>query len=203
MPATGRRIRPAGIILAAGASRRMGKTVNKLLLDVDDEPMVRRTARRALEAGLSSVVVVLGYESARVREALVGLDCQFAVNHDPSGPASASLHAGLRALGPGVPAAVVMLSDMVHVTSEMVRAVVDAADGTSAPLVVSRYGEDLVPAPPLLFRRALWPELCAWNGEGCGKAVVQAHRDEAVWLDWPADLLRDVDTPADYEDLAR
>lgn len=203
MPTTGRRIRPAGIILAAGASRRMGETVNKLLLDVDGEPMVRRTARRALEAGLSSVVVVLGYESARVREALVGLDCQFAVSHDPSGPASASLHAGLRALGPGVPAAVVMLSDMVHVTSEMVRAVVDAADGTSAPLVVSRYGEDLVPAPPLLFRRALWPELCAWNGEGCGKAVVQAHRDEAVWLDWPADLLRDVDTPADYEDLAR
>ncbi len=203
MPATGRRIRPAGIILAAGASRRMGETVNKLLLDVDGEPMVRRTARRALEAGLSRVVVVLGYERARVREALVGLDCQFAVSHDPSGPTSASLHAGLRALGPGVPAAVVMLSDMVHVTSEMVRAVVDAADGTSAPLVVSRYGEDLVPAPPLLFRRALWPELCAWNGEGCGKAVVQAHRDEAVWLDWPADLLRDVDTPADYEDLAR
>lgn len=195
--------RVAGIVLAAGASRRMGESVNKLLLDVDGEAMVRRTTRRVLEAGLSTVIVVLGHERARVRAALAGLGCEFAVSADPNGPTSASLHAGLRALGPDAPSTIVMLGDMVHVTSDMVRAVVTAADGTLAPLVVSRYGEDLVPAPPLLFRRALWPELLAWHGEGCGRAVVQAHRDEALWLDWPADLLRDVDTPADYEELIR
>ena len=193
----------AAVILAAGASRRMGESVNKLLLDIDGEPMVRRTARRALEAGLSPVVVVLGHEAERVRAALDGLGCSFAENPDFTGPTSGSLHAGLRALPSTVDAAIVLLGDMVHVTTAMLRALLDAADGTSAPLVVSRYGEEFVPAPPLLFRRALWPELLAWHGEGCGKAVVMAHRDEAATLDWPAAALRDVDTPADYEELTQ
>ncbi|HET6681879.1 MAG TPA: hypothetical protein VFG84_11800, partial [Gemmatimonadaceae bacterium] len=58
-----------------------------------------------------------------------------------------------------------------------------------------------VSAPPLLFRRSLWPELLAYTGEGCGKAVVNAHRHEAEWLDWPVDALRDIDTPEDYDAL--
>lgn len=193
----------AAVILAAGASRRMGASVNKLLLDVDGEPMVRRTVRRALEAGLSPVVVVLGHEAERVRAALHGLGCSFAENPDFTGPTSGSLHAGLRALPPTADAAVVLLGDMVRVTADMLRTLLEAADGTSAPLVVSRYGEEAVPAPPLLFRRALWPELLAWHGEGCGKAVVMAHRDEAATLDWPAAALRDIDTPADYEELTQ
>jgi CTP:molybdopterin cytidylyltransferase MocA len=50
----------------------------------------------------------------------------------------------------------------------------------------------------LLFTRALWPELLAWTGEGCGKAVVKAHAAEAAYCDWPAEALRDVDTPEDW-----
>src|SRR5439155_355405 len=50
----------------------------------------------------------------------------------------------------------------------------------------------------LLRRRALFGELLAWSGEGCGKTVVQRHRDEAVYLDWPAQALADVDTPEDF-----
>jgi CTP:molybdopterin cytidylyltransferase MocA len=42
------------------------------------------------------------------------------------------------------------------------------------------------------------PPLLAWTGEGCGKAVVQAHRQEAVYVDLPAEVLADVDTPEDF-----
>lgn len=185
----------AAVLLAAGASRRMG--TNKLLLDVEGEPMVRRAARRALDAGCSPIVVVTGHEAERVRAALVGLDVAFAASPDPTGPTSVSLHAGLRALPPGASATIVMLSDMVHVSATMLRELLASAHGGDAPLVVSRYGDVL--APPLLFRRALWPELLAWNGEGCGKAVVNAHIGEAVIHEWPAKSLHDVDTPADYE----
>ena len=188
--------RVAGVVLAAGASRRMGQ--NKLLLKLEGESLVRRAVRRALGGGaLSPVVVVLGHESERVAAELAGLACEFAVNADFTGPTSGSLHRGLERLPADVDAAVVMLADMVLVTEQMVGAIVAAARGTDAPLVVSRYGD--VTAPPLLFRRAVFPELLAWTGEGCGKPVVQRHRDEAVYVDWPAALLTDVDTP---EDLA-
>lgn len=183
------------VLLAAGASRRMG--TNKLLLEVEGEPMVRRAARRALDAGCAPVVVVTGHEADRVREALRGLDVTFAVSPDPTGPTSVSLHAGLLALPADAGATVVMLADMVHVSPPMLRALLGSVGQSDAPLAVSRYGEVL--APPLLFRRALWPELLAWHGEGCGKAVVNAHLTEAIVHDWPAESLHDVDTPADYE----
>lgn len=189
--------RIAGVILAAGASTRMGR--NKMLLPVDGEAMVRRTAQRALDAGLSPVVIVLGHEPDRVREALAGLDVVLAVSPDPTGPTSASLHAGLRALDEDVGAAMVLLADMVHVTVGMLRTLIEASRRHAAPLEVSRYGDVL--APPLLFPRALWPELLAWHGEGCGKAVVRAHAHEASLHDWPEAALQDIDTPEDYRAL--
>lgn len=187
-------LRTAGVLLAAGASSRMGS--NKMRLELDGEPLVRRAARRALEAGLEPVVVVLGRDADVVRAALHGLPCRFATNADFAGPTSGSLHRGIEALPPEVDAVVVMLGDMVHVTAEMLRQVVDTARRTGAPLVVSRYGE--VEAPPLLFRRPLWAELLACVGEGCGKRVVRAHRSEAAVVEWPAEALADVDTPEDF-----
>src|SRR5690348_15485128 len=189
--------RIAGVILAAGASRRMGK--NKMLLALEGESLIRRAATRALEAGLSPVVVVIGHEAERLRAELRDLPVEFAVNPDFTGPTSGSLHQGLNALGPEVGAAIVMLGDMVRVTPETLAMLVAAARGTDAPLVVSRYGD--VTAPPLLFRRVLFPELLAWTGEGCGKTVVKAHSHEAMYVDRPVALLADVDTPEDFEAL--
>lgn len=191
------RERVGAVILAAGASTRMGR--NKLMLPVDGQPMVRRTVQRALDAGLAPVVVVLGHEPERVRDALHGLAVTFAISPDPTGPTSASLHAGLRALDDTVSATLVLLADMVHITTEMMHTLVRTSAGNEAPLEVSRYGDVL--APPLLFRRALWPELLAWHGEGCGKAVVRAHREEASLHDWPEAALQDIDTPDDYSAL--
>jgi molybdenum cofactor cytidylyltransferase len=150
----------------------------------------------AADASIAPVVVVVGHEAHAAREALAGLDCVFVTNDDYTGPTSTSLHAGLRALPADVDATVVMLADMVHVTAPMVRALVHSAAADPAPLCVSRYGDVL--APPLLFRRALWPELLDWHGEGCGKAVVRAHQAEAIMHDWPMAALQDIDTPADY-----
>jgi molybdenum cofactor cytidylyltransferase len=200
-------MRIGAVVLAAGASTRMG--ANKLLLPVEGEPMVHRTVRRAIDAGCDPVVVVTGHDATRVRAALAPVaGLQFAESSDPTGPTSGSLHAGLRALPEDVDAALVMLADMVHITTPMMAALCDGAraaraarathgSADAAPLAVSRYGDVL--APPLLFHRTLWPELLAWHGEGCGKAVVRAHRDEAQMHDWPVDALQDVDTPEDYE----
>ena len=168
-----------------------------MLLELEGESLVRRAAQRALAAGLSPVVVVIGHEADRLRAELKGLPLELAVNPDYTGPTSGSLHRGLSLLGADVEAVIVMLGDMVRVTVETLAMLVAAARGTDAPLVVSRYGD--VTAPPLLFRRALFGELLAWTGEGCGKAVVQAHRREAMYVERPEALLADVDTP---EDLA-
>src|SRR6058998_921011 len=105
MPQATETLRVAGVILAAGASRRMGE--NKMLLELDGESLVRRAARRALGAGLSPVVVVVGHEADRLRAELKDLPVEFAVNSDYTGPTSGSLHQGLNALASDVAAVVV------------------------------------------------------------------------------------------------
>ncbi len=184
----------AGILLAAGASTRMG--TNKMLLEIDGVPLVRRAAERMLAASVAPLIVVTGHEPVSVRDALIGLDAVFVQNPEYRGPTSGSLHAGLRAVPAECGAALLLLADMPHVTTAMLEALIARAQLEDAPLVVSRYGD--VFAPPLLFTRPLFAELLAWQGEGCGKAVVRRHENAAAILDWTTAALADIDTPADY-----
>jgi molybdenum cofactor cytidylyltransferase len=190
-------LRTAGIVLAAGQSRRMGK--NKLLLPFEGEALVRRACRRALAAGLDPLIVVLGHESERVQRELAGVECRCVVVSDPGGDMSRSLHCGLLSLPPDAAAVIVMLADMVHVSEHMVQALRDAARGSAASLICSRYGETV--APPVFFRRALFTELLASTGEGCGKSVIERHREDALCIDWPVAALTDVDTPEEFARL--
>ena len=185
----------AGVLLAAGTSTRMGE--NKLLFQLEGEPVVRRAVGRATAAGLDPVIVVLGHEADRVRGELTGLACRTVVNPDYAGGINGSLKAGIAALPATAAAAVVLLADMPLVTTEMIATLVDRYRASTAPLVISAY--DGVNAPPMLYHRALFPELLEMEGEGCGKQVVRRHRAEAAVVRWPAAALTDLDVPDDYE----
>jgi molybdenum cofactor cytidylyltransferase len=191
---------PVGaIVLAAGGSARMGQ--NKLLFPLSGETVLRRAVRRATEAGLEPVVVVLGHEAGRAQGELAGLGCRTVVNPDWEHGINRSLRTGLAALPAETTAAMVMLADMPFVTTEMLRTLVERWRDGTAPLVISDY--DGVNSPPMLYGRALFPELLAMEGEGCGKQVVRRHREEATAVAWPAAALADLDVPEDYERVAR
>ena len=184
----------AGVVLAAGASTRLGR--NKLFVELDGEPLIRRTVRRAIDAGLAPVFVVLGHEADRTRAALAGLACEPVLNADYPRGVNSSVRAGIDAAR-GAAAAVVILADMPLVTSGMIATLAERYRSSGAPLIVSEYGG--VNAPPMLYDRSLFAELSAMEGEGCGKQVVKRHRGEAIVVPWPADALADLDVPDDYD----
>ncbi len=186
----------AGILLAAGSATRMGR--NKLLIELAEEPLVRRAARRALAAGLDPLVVVLGHEAALVGAALAGLPVCPVVNARHAEGMNTSLSAGVEALPAEAEAAVVLLADMPFVEPAQIAAVVAAWRETGAPLVASRYGA--APAPPTLYARALFPRLTGGTGEGRGREVVRALGDAARFVDQAAAALADLDVA---EDVAR
>lgn len=188
--------RVAGIVLAAGSSSRFG--ANKLVAEVGGEPIVRRAARHALDAGLAPVIVVLGFEAGRVGDALQGLGVTPVVNPSPADGVHSSMQAGVAQVPDDCAAAVVILADMPLVTSVMLAGLVARFRKGREPLVISRYGE--VQAPPTLYSRELFPALRA-AGPGGGRQVVQAHRGDAAVLDWPPALLADLDSPEDFERL--
>jgi len=83
------------VLLAAGLSQRFG-TTNKLLIDWDGVPLIRRTASLYCALGMP-VTVVLGYEANAVKEALDGLPLKTIVNANYARGQPSSIRAGLAA----------------------------------------------------------------------------------------------------------
>jgi molybdenum cofactor cytidylyltransferase len=189
----------AAIVLAAGSSTRMGR--NKLLLEMEGETLVRRAVGAACGAGVDRVVVVLGHDEARVRSGLDGLRCETVVNPDHARGAGTSLHTGVRHVAADASAVVIVLADMPFVTASMIAALVERHRATRAPVVFSRYGD--IQAPPTLYDRSLFAELLAIDDDRGGKQVVLRHQAEAEAVAWPESALHDVDSPADYDRIAK
>lgn len=188
----------AGLVLAAGQSSRMGTM--KVLLPLEGESLVRRMTRRALEAGLAPVVVVLGRDAERVRQEVADLSCLAVVNPAYAEGMMTSVRRGLEHLPPEAEAAVVILADQPLVTADQLRRIREACEAKRPPIVVSDY--EGVKGPPTLYRRDLFPELAAARGDGCRKRIIRAHLGAAVVLRFPAAHLTDLDTPEDYARLA-
>src|SRR5262245_17400993 len=186
----------AGVVLAAGTSTRMGQ--NKLFMGVEGGTLGRRVVGRVAAAGVDPVIVVLGHEAERVRQALTGIVFLPVLNQEYERGVNGSLRTGIHAASDTpAHAAVVVLADMPFVTTAMIRTLVDKYRQGGAPLVISDY--DGVNAPPMLYDRSLFGELAASEGHGCGKHVVKRHRHEAESASWPIEALTDLDAPEDYE----
>lgn len=188
--------RVAAVVLAAGSSTRMGR--NKLILSVDGQPMIRGIVEAANRAALDPVLVVLGHESERVEAALQGLAVRFATNASHEAGMTSSLRTGIGALLSSVGAAIMILGDMPFVDAEMLQKIAETHRSTGSPLVLSDYAG--VQAPPTLFSQELFPELLDLDDESVPRRVVTRHLSRATVLYWPANRLRDVDSPEDLEE---
>jgi len=182
----------SGVVLAAGASTRMG--TQKLLLPFGDEPLVRRVVRQVLAAGFDDVLVVLGSGHEATRAALEGLPVRHAVNLQFASGMGSSFRTAVEHLADSA-AAMFALADQPFVTAREYRTVLDAYRQHAPPIVSVRYGD--VMAPPHLFEREFFPELAQLTHGA--RSVLQRHVDRTMVLQFPPDLLVDVDTPEDYE----
>lgn len=193
--------RVAAVVLAAGRSSRMGGP-NKQLVLLNGEALIRHTVRRVVASGHDDVLVVLGRDAHDVRAVLSDLPVRFTVHPDFERGLASSFRAGIDDLlrSADVEAATFVLADMVLVTAEMYRAVLDAYLATRPPLVLATFGG--VRAPPHLFRRDLWPHF-GHEGDHGPKDLVRAYAAQAVTLDFPAWGLTDVDTPDDVAAVGR
>src|SRR6266576_3812772 len=190
----------AGVVLAAGASERMGRP--KALLDFRGRPFAVRILE-ALEAlDVKSRVVVLGPDAARVRPSLATHECLIIENPDLAAEAIGS---PLAALEPIRPSGIVAWPvDLPHVRVSTLERLLEAHRRTGAPAVVPTFAERR--GQPVIWDEALFPELAtseAATRHGAG-AVLAAHEQDVVTVtvDDPA-VIEDLNTPEDYERLVR
>ena len=190
----------AGIVLAAGRSRRMGRP--KAFLSLGGRSFLERAVAALRGGGCDPVVVVAGplgdLAADEIATAAAGLGATVARNPDADSPQVASLRAGLRALGAEVQAAVVTPVDVPRADAETVRALSAAFAAGGAP--VAQPFDGVRHGHPVLFARAVWPELMADPLPDGARTVIHAHaarRAEVRVRSLPAD----VDTPEEYRRL--
>src|SRR5215213_6715109 len=190
--------RVAALILAAGASARMGRP--KQLLDWEGRPLVRAAAEVALAAQLDPLLIVIGSAQAQVAEALAGLPLRMIANPDYATGQSTSLRTGVAALDQDVDAVVVLLGDQPFVTATIVEQLVAEWQASGAAIVAPTYAGQR--GNPVLFARSVFPELLAIQGDQGARGVLAADRARVrlVAFDDPRPLT-DIDTPEDYERL--
>jgi molybdenum cofactor cytidylyltransferase len=190
----------AVIVLAAGASTRMGR--QKLTLPLaDGRPLVRAAVEQVLAADLDDVVVVLGREAEAVASALRGLPIRTVVNPRYAEGQSTSLRAGLDALAQDTEAAVVALGDQPLPDPRLLRQLVEAFRASGRPIVAPLYRDGR--GNPVLFASSVFDELRRVEGDRGGRPVVARDPERVAEVPVDAPMPADIDTPDDYEAARR
>jgi molybdenum cofactor cytidylyltransferase len=191
----------AAIILAAGASERMGYP--KALLPYRGASFLSGILDACYAAGIEKRVVVLGYFADKILREIDLSDVIVTTSENLEAGPIGSIRAGIRALvNHPVDAALVWPVDRPHVSVATVSALLDRFRAAPAPIVVPTYGGRR--GHPVLFGKAVFAELLAAPDAVGAKAVVRKDAGRVVPV--PVDdaaVLEDFNTPEDYKDLLR
>lgn len=195
-----RTLRIAALILAGGASSRMGGE-HKLLRKVDGRPLVRHAVDAALASRCNQVLVVTGCDAAAIEATLDPDLVSIVRNAEYQAGLSTSLRHGLAALSADTAAVVVLLADMPRVTAMHIDRILAAFDPSQPGIVVptcnGRRGN------PVLWPRHRFATLRGLVGDTGARGLLDGYSDEVVTVDIGDDaILADVDTATDLAGLS-
>lgn len=191
------------IVLAAGASSRMGQAKAALTLGRTGETVVARVVRTLLRGGAPDVTVVAGAHIDAVRMAMPRHEPRASVIEHAGWQQGqlSSLVAGLNAVeGPLLEAALVTLVDVPLVQPSTVAAVIAEWRRSGAPIVRPANGERH--GHPVMFDRSVFDDLRAADPSVGAKAVFAKHRLHIVDVEVnDGGAFEDMDTREEYDDF--
>ena len=188
----------AGLILAGGASRRMGTP--KALLAYRGETFLDRMIRLFSDV-CRPVIVVLGHQPEQIRSGIQRVsEAIFTVNRDPERGMLSSLQCGLRIAPADAGAVMFTPVDHPHLQSATLARLASNFEAARAPVVVPVYGG--CHGHPVCISRALADELLALPPDAMASDVIHRHAAQTVYIevDDPA-VVTDVDDPQAYAGL--
>ena len=189
----------SAILLAAGESQRMGG-INKLMLAVEGEPLLRHTVKTLLASRLGEVVVVLGHQAEEARILLHELEVRTVVNSHYQEGQMSSVHCGLEALTRPCDGVMICLTDQPLLTAQDIDVLIDAFGRRGASIIVPTYQGRR--GNPIVFAYAHRAEILG-SGRNLGcKRLIERNPELVTTVEMDADhVVIDLDTPEDYARL--
>ena len=192
-------MRVSVLLLAAGGSTRM-RGGDKLLEAVEGEPLLRRSARTALDSAAEETLVVLGANRTAREAAVAGLPVRRVANAGWEEGMGTSIAAGAAALSSGMSGVLVMAADMPDLTPGLIDRLIAALPADDSRVIARPCTDGGVPGNPVLFGAAHLPALAALRGDTGAREVVAANRADLRLV--PAEdnaCLLDLDTPEAWQ----
>lgn len=189
----------AAILLAAGASRRLGQP--KALLRCHGETLLRRQARLLLATRPRELCVVLGCGAERLRDELVELPLRVVLAADWTLGMGASLRAGLAALQPGAARVLLCNLDQPRLQAGHLATLLAAAAAAPSGCAASGFG-DHPGSPAVVAMDLITRHPVAAEDRGL-RGLLRALPAERLALIEAPELAFDLDTPDDLAQARR
>ena len=186
-----------GVVLAAGASERMGRP--KQLLSLGDTTVLGVAVANAAASRLDRVIVVTGAHAADVEAGFVPGRAEVVRNPDFTRGNMSSLLVGVHAAGEAV-AVLHLLGDMPDVGTGMIDRFVDLWETQRPWAAIAAYSDR--EGHPILLSAGALPALRSLRGPRALWRFLEeapAGRVDRIAFDHPIPI--DVDTPEDYDRL--
>ncbi len=201
---TRRKEKVAGILLAAGASIRMGKT--KLLLPIDGETLIERVLNEVLKSELDRVILVLGHRAEKIRsvlgQALHNPKLEVIENSQYKKGISSSIIVGLSEAEDIYDHVMILLGDIPHTDSKLINLLLhrylESRQHIGAVKVKKKRSH------PVIFGRKLYHELHKLRGDVGARSLFQQYGDQVCLVE-PENSYddRDIDTQRDYSEYKK
>jgi molybdenum cofactor cytidylyltransferase len=193
----------SAIVLAAGESRRMGEQ-NKLLLPFRGKTIIEHLVETLSASNAAEIVVVLGHEADRIKNALSHRNLIFAINANYREGMATSIHAGVTAASPYADGFMICLADLPFIEAvefnELINHFEKALAANPRQIVVPAFNGRR--GNPVIFSSFYRDEILACKGiVGC-KGLIKQNSRQVLETRMDSDhILKDIDTLEDYRQL--
>lgn len=189
----------AGLILAAGASTRMGKP--KQLLPLKETTLLQHICTEAANSQLDRVFLILGCHAEEIKRALHPIlshkKLKIINNKDYAQGISASIVAGVSEVADVYDHVMILLADMPHIDATLINLLLQRYLNSHLPLAAIRFKSKR--SHPVAFSRSLYPELLKLQGDVGARSLFRKYRDQTCLVEPDASYDDcDIDTLEDY-----
>ncbi len=187
----------SAVVLAAGESKRMGRT--KQLLEWEGRTILQRVLENLSRSRVDEVILVLGHEAERIVQTLDTRRVKVVINKNYKAGMISSIQQGLINLNDTAEAFFIVLADQPAIGPEVFDRLIDEFRGILPkksiilPAYRGRRGH------PALFSAKYRQEALGITGDVGFRQVLEEHPEEILTVEMETDsILQDIDTPEDY-----